>query len=1410
MSKPRQQGNMPPQLQSAIEHHEAGRLQQAEAIYRKLPNNADALNLSGVIAYQTGRHEQALELIRKAIRANPANASYHFNLGLSYRALDRIGDARMCYQKAVALSPRYVDAHNNLGVVLRDLGQLDEAVKCYQKVLSLNPDYVEAYSNLGAVLKEQGRFAESLAYCQQALARNPDHVGALGNLGASLNELKRYDEAIACSHQALARDPHCADAHNHLGAALKEQGKLDEAAISYRAALALRPDWSVLHFNLGSLLASEGKADEAAACFSQALQIAPGFADASNSLGAVLLGEGKMQLAIGLFEQAMQSAPTRVFAMNNMGHALLNQGKMDEAIATFRQVLDLVPDQPIALSNLLYCHNYHPTLSAETIFAVYRRWNEQHAAPLAIGRPPLTNRPDPIARLKVGYLSGDFRNHSVIHFAAPLIEHHDRSRVEIFCYHNSYKADFQTDRIIAAADHWIACRAMSDDELDARIRADGIDVLIDLSGHTLDNRLLVFARKPAPVQVSWLGYGYTSGLTAMDYFIGDALFTPPGSESLFSETVYRLPCAPWAYQPQPQAPLPGPLPARRRGYVTFACVSAITRIHAPVIAAWAAILLRLPEARLRLDNAVFRDDGVRSEFEQRFAALGVAPAQLEIGYTSPVWKVYQDVDIVLDCFPHNSGTTTVEALWMGLPVVTLADRPSVGRFGASILTAIGKPEWIATSQAGYIELAVALARDVAGLELARASLRESVRGSSLLDHPAFARAMEAAYRDMWQQWCTAQSGDSAPSLQGAIEHHRAGRLQEAETMYAAMPDNPDALHLLGVIASQNGQHSLAVERITRAIGINPGQSGYYCNLGSAYQALNQLDDAIACYRQALEFNPHYALALNNLGNALNDSGRSEEAIASLRQALAVQPDYAEALSNLGSALKGQGRNDEAVACYQQAIALRPDFAEAHFNLGNTFSAQVKLNAAIDSFLQALDLKPDLHWAHNNLGLVLKDIGKFDDALICFENALTLAPDFVNANSNLLYCANYHPTLSAERIFAAYQQWNARQAARFADHFPPFGNPRDPGRRLKIAYVSADFKNHSVIHFAAPLIEHHDKSQVEVFCYYNQSVHDAFTDRMVAAAEHWIPCLKMSDDELAQRIRDDGIDVLIDVSGHTLGNRLLAFARKPAPVQVSWLGFGYTTGLSAMDYFIGDALLTPPGAEALFSETLYRLPRAPWSYQPQTEAAPGPLPARARGYVTFACVSTTMRINSGLIEAWAAILRRLPEAHLRLDTRNFSDADLRLEFEEKFAALGVPASQLEIGFTSPVWQVYQGVDIVLDCFPHNSGTTTVEALWMGLPVVSLADRPSVGRFGDSIMSAIGRPEWVATSRAGYIERAVALAQDVAGLERIRASLRATMRASPLLDHAGFARAMEAAYRDMWQQWCAGESAQGGQS
>ncbi|MES2935500.1 MAG: tetratricopeptide repeat protein, partial [Pseudomonadota bacterium] len=1267
-------------------------------------------------------------------------------------------------------------------------------------------------SNLGSTLKKQGKLEEAIASCQRAIALNPGYAEAYSNLSSALHEQGKLDEAIACCQQALAIDPNNLDAHNNMGNALEAQGKLDEAVACYRRALAIQPDSSTSHFNLGNELRAMGKWDDAVSSFERALQLKPDFAYALNGLGIALQGQGKLSQAVDCYRRALQAAPDYANAYNNLGIALQGQGKLDEAIAAYRQALQLQAEFPQVDSNMLFCYNYHPTYTADHIYTVYQDWNARCAARFALAIPTFNNLRAPHKRLRIGYVSADFSNHSVIHFVAPLIERHDKSQFEVICYYNRFINDASTARIMAAADQFIPCMAMSDDELAQRIRNDGIDVLIDLGGHTEGNRLLVFARKPAPVQASWLGFGYTTGLTTMDYLIGDPVFTPAGAEALFSEAIYRLPHTAWVYQPPAAAPEPGPSPAQRNGYITFGCLSRSERINAPMIDAWAAILQRLPTARLRLDSKNFTDDDLCRQIEAKFAVHGIAPQQLQLGYTSPVWSVYQEVDIVLDCFPHNSGTTTYEALWMGIPVITLAARPSVGRMGASIVSSIGHSEWIAADVDQYVALAVATAQDLPALLETRATLRGAMQASPLLDQAGFVGSMETAYRNMWQSWCANAPQDDGVLLQTAMELHKAGQLQQAGEIYRSMPANPDAIHLLGVMASQLGDQLLAIQTIGRAIGLNPGNAAFHCNLGGAYHALKRWDEAAASYRQALSISPNYALAHNNLGNTLKDQGRPSEAVASYQKALQLQPDYVEALNNLGAIYKDLGQLDQAVASYMQALTLRPNFPEAHYNLGNAFSSQIKLKEAAFCYETALVLKPDFYRAHSNLGLNFKDNGKISEAIACFEKALAIQPDFVEANSNLLFCHNYHPTHSAQEIFGAYQRWNQSQAQHLApdvvasahlDYLP------DPQRRLKIGYVSGDFHHHSVMLFAGAAIEDYDRSHFEVFCYSNREIDDAQSARVKSAVDHWIPCQQLSDEAMAQRIRADRIDILIDLSGHTLGHRLLVFARKPAPVQASWLGFGYTTGLTTMDYFIGDPLLTPPGCEEFFSETIYRLPHCFAVYQPPSECPePDALPALRKGAITFGCLSRTERINELVIDAWSAILRCLPSARLRLDSKNLRDDSLRKELEQKFIALGVAREQLQFGYTSPVWSVYQEVDIVLDCFPHNSGTTTYEALWMGIPVITLAGRPSVGRMGASILGNLGKPEWIASDCDDYVERAVKLAQDIPALAHLRTTLRQSMRGSPLMDRHGFVTELETAYRTMWAAWCEHQKQQHG--
>jgi predicted O-linked N-acetylglucosamine transferase (SPINDLY family) len=452
------------------------------------------------------------------------------------------------------------------------------------------------------------------------------------------------------------------------------------------------------------------------------------------------------------------------------------------------------------------------------------------------------------------------------------------------------------------------------------------------------------------------------------------------------------------------------------------------------------------------------------------------------------------------------------------------------------------------------------------------------------------------------------------------------------------------------------------------------------------------------------------------------------------------------------------------------------------------------------FRQALELNPDFASAHNNLGCSLQDQGRHEESEASFRRALELRRAF-GTSANLLFGLNYHPDKSAEDIYAAYGEFEEALAKPLYGAWRAHGNDRNVERRLKVGYVSPDFRRHSTRHFLLPLLAHHDRSRYEIVAYAELAKEDEITEQYRSHVDRWQPTNGLSDEALAEQVRADGIDILVDLAGHTKGNRLLVFARKPAPVSVSWLGYGYTTGVSAIDYLLTDEASAPLGSEPLFAEAPWRLATPGYVYRPaEGMGEVSPLPALQHGQVTLGTLTRSVRINHRVVRVWAEILKRLPEARLVIDSRNYQSSEMQDALAARFATHGIGRERLDIGFRSPPWDVLRSMDIGLDCFPHNSGTTLFESLYLGVPFVTLAGRPSVGRLGSSILEGVGHPEWIARSEEEYIEQAVALASDLPKLAGIRANLRQEMQASPLMDEAGFARRVEDAYRDMFKQWC----------
>ncbi len=624
-------------------------------------------------------------------------------------------------------------------------------------------------------------------------------------------------------------------------------------------------------------------------------------------------------------------------------------------------------------------------------------------------------------------------------------------------------------------------------------------------------------------------------------------------------------------------------------------------------------------------------------------------------------------------------------------------------------------------------------------------------------------------------------------------------LQKAASL---LPRDAETYYNLGIALEKQGQLPIAEASYRRALEINPHFAVAFCNLGIVLQKQGRLSEAEACYRRTLEIQPDFDDGYNNLGTILKEQGQLSEAVACYRRALELKPHSAAVHNNLGTLFKEQSLPFEAEACYRHALAIMPDFVEAHNNLGTILNEQDRYSEAEACYRRALDLKPDYAEAFNNLGSTRKDQGRLSEAEACYRQALDLKPDYEDAFGNLLFVLNYHPDKSGEEIFSAYQEYDNRFGMPHRADWRDHPNSREVGRRLRIGYVSPDFRFHSVRHFLEPLLAHHDKQVVEVYAYAELTQEDAVTARYKRYVDHWIPTLGLSDEALADRIREDSIDILVDLAGHTGNNRLQVFARKPAPVSVSWLGYGYTTGLTAIDYMLTDAASVPVGSEGLLSEKPWRIETPNYVYRPaEGMGQVSPLPAVTRGFVTFGTLTRSVRINHRTVRVWSEILKQVDGARLVLDQKNFLDEGMQAALVAQFAAHGIARERLEIGYHSPPWDVLRGLDIGLDCFPHNSGTTLFETLYMGIPFVTLAGRPSVGRIGSSILIGAGHPEWIALTEEEYVTKAVALATDVLALASLRARLRAELEASPLMDEKGFARKVDAAYQEMFGIWSA---------
>ncbi len=613
---------------------------------------------------------------------------------------------------------------------------------------------------------------------------------------------------------------------------------------------------------------------------------------------------------------------------------------------------------------------------------------------------------------------------------------------------------------------------------------------------------------------------------------------------------------------------------------------------------------------------------------------------------------------------------------------------------------------------------------------------------------------------------------SDPELEQIWSHYQANRFSQAEALcrqaLLRAPDDPDLLHVLGVLALKSGRAADAVDLIQRAIGQDDSNAGFFLDLGRSYCALERYEEADAFFNRAFSIAPDDSRLRFGAGMAFALAGRMQRAIRSFQDSLKLDPKFALAHYNLGLALMNLGRIDESAESYEHALEIQPGDFNARVNLGIVYVRQGKIDAALACFKQAAKLRPGDDRAYYNLGLAL------------------------------LY-ADAGP----EELFDWHRKITARLEAKHAAPMRRHSNSADPGRKLRIGYLSPDFRQHSVASFIEPVIARHDRANFEICCYFNHPTPDQVSERIEASADHWRPCHGLSDDQLAGQIETDNIDILVDLAGHMRGNRLAVFARKPAPVQVSYLGYPATTGLAAMDYRLVTLATDPPGQERWHTEKLYRLPGTLWCYRPP-ESGPEfdqQPPVVRNGHPTFGSMNNIAKLSNRTIACWAEIMQRLPDAKLVMT--GIPEHSGRASLRERFRACGIDRERVSIHDRLPAREyrdLLQNIDIALDPFPYNGTTTSCETLYNGIPVISLIGNTSVSRSGYALLELVGLPELAAQDEAAYVDKAVALASDPERLGHLRAGLQDRFAKSPLRDEEGFTRELESAFRDMWQTWC----------
>jgi predicted O-linked N-acetylglucosamine transferase (SPINDLY family)/Flp pilus assembly protein TadD len=1292
---------------------------------------------------------------------------------------------------------------------------------------------IEALFNNGCESMAKGEFIEAIRLFRKALALNASIPEIWNNLGISLFNQGNRRDAIDAFRQAIGLAPNMAEAYNNMGRAFAELGEIEEGVKACQEAVKIDPLYSEGHNTLGIILMKADRHREALRHFSNACAISPGFAWAWQNRGNAQKEIGWLKAASSSYRKALSIQQSFEFAMQGIALVCQQQGDPDKAVSFFRKAARISPNDPDIHSNLIMSMNYSSNCNQEAITNESILWGFLHGSfhqPFAEpSRMPVLTR-----HLRIGYVSADFHRHPVGTFLKEVIKNHDKSAFEIICFQNDLHFDEITAELKRFADQWHIITGLTDDEAAHLISSMGVDILVDLSGHTKGNRLTLFALKPAPIQATWLGYFNTTGLTAIDFLITDSITINPGEDAFYPEHILRLPGCRLCYSPPVPAPLVDVLPSVENGFVTFGSFNNIVKITSEVLSLWARVLKSIPDSKLILKWKSFELSWIRKKYLARFAAHGISPERIECRGASSHFLAlseYNDIDIALDTFPYNGGITSCEALWMGVPVVTLLGSTPIGRQTASFLSVMEMSELIAKNEEQYIAIAGSLAGDVQQLARIRDGLRERMESSSLCDGKQFTKGLEEAFRTMVREKALPDSvaGNTMISKEASTQTCR--RIIK----YRREVDNLPQKRLKVCYLYSKATTSEMVAALREIIPLHDRKRFeifvYYDNFFPEEADLLFSGPTVK-QRATCDLNDHlFSTLLNREGiDVLVELiGKGEAPRLNVPENVVpvciTMSSFEEFCHNSPSVLSGSITEDTmgcvtSLECVyrdkwlawfvdqpkpRRRISKRTaETAGSLIEEGRALRLQGRLKDAEDKMGRAIHTDPRNAEAFRNLGEVLVYQGRISEAIAAFRRALVFDPRLIKARSNLLFVMNYSEKYSSQEIFN--ESLNFQKMLGPVEK-PEFLNSLETNRRIRIGFISPDFKRHSVGYFFEPLLANHDSEKFELYCYSCVERPDETTDRLKRMSSAWRECYGLEDELIAKMIRDDSIDILVDLAGHTGARiRLAVFAEKPAPVQISWLGYPNTTGLLTMDYRFTDAVTDPEGeSDKWHTERLVRLPHGFLCYCPPDEAPEvSPPPVIAKEFVTFGSFNMLPKLSDSTIAAWGRLLKIVPDARLILKSHSFKDGQTCERILQAFGRFGVKPDRITLLPTvTSIGEhlgLYSEVDIALDPFPYNGTTTTCEALWMGVPVISLLGDRHGARVGGSILQQLGLTGLLACTVDNYIDNAAALGRDPQRLMDYRFRLRSLMTKSALCNGPVFARDVEAAFEDMWRSWC----------